>query len=387
MSKRIFLDYASSTPVSSLVMQEMNKWSKKNFANPSALYKEAREAKDSMQKAREKIASFMNCTKDEIFFTSCGTESDNLALLGIFNKFKSEKFTPHIIVSSTEHPAILEVCEEIKRKGGEVTIIPVSSEGLVSAQEILKAIKRNTVLVSIMQANNEIGTIQPIKEIGRVIKKYRSENKTSIPYFHTDSCQAVLYEKPDTASLCVDLMTLDGIKMYGPKGVGILYVKSGTEINSILFGGGQEKSLRSGTENVCGIIGLAKAFEEADKIRERESKRLSLIRDYAISKLYKNFPDGSLNGSLENRLPNNVNFCFKNIDAEFLVVALDVKGISVSYSSACKTLSENSNSYVIESLGKKECSSSSLRITMGRDTSKKHIDFLIKSIMEIINNK
>ncbi len=382
--RRIFLDYASSTPVAKEVAKVMGDFQIKNFANPSALYSEALFAKEKMTEARGKIASILSCQKNEIIFTSSGTESNNLALLGVFENAKEKGIKkPHFVTTSIEHPAILEVCNEIERRGGEITIVSVSPLGIVSPKDIFGAIKENTVLVSVMYANNEIGTIQPIKEISKLIKNWREKNNSVFPYFHTDACQAVLYCSVDVLRLGVDMMTVDGIKMYGPRGMGFLYVRNGVELTATHFGGGQENNLRSGTENVAGIIGLAKAFEIAEKIKEKETARLLRIRDYAIERILATFPDALLNGSQDERLPNNINICFLRLDAEFAVISLDVAGIAVSYSSACRTLSENSTSYVIEAIGKPDCASSSLRITMGRETTKKDIDDFIKVIKKL----
>ena len=384
IKKRIFLDYASITPIDKNVVAKMEQVQKTTFANPSALYTEAIVAKDFVREAREKIAKIIHSGKKEIVFTSGGTESNNLALLGIFEKHKTNSFKPHIITTNIEHPSIIEVCKEIERRGGEVTYLPVSSDGLVSLKDIRQSLKKNTVLVSVSYANNEIGTIQPIHDIGRVIKDFRQKNNTIFPYFHTDACQAGLYLPLDVLKLGVDLMTLDGIKIYGPRGSGILYVKSGIDLSPVVFGGGQEGGLRSGTENTESIVGLALALEIAEKMREKESKRLSVIRDYAIQNILGNFPKATLNGSRESRLPNNINICFPGIDAEFTVIQLDVFGISTSYSSSCRTLKEDSSSYVIESLGKKNCSQSSLRFTLGRDSKKSDIEALITALKKIV---
>ena len=382
--KRIFLDYASITPIDERVKVGMEKVQKMTFANPSALYKEALMAKDLISEARGKIAEILHCQKTEIIFTSGGTESNNLALLGIFEKCITKNFIPHIITTTIEHPAIFEVCKEIERRGGEVTYLPVSAEGILSLKDFRGAIKKNTVLVSVGYANNEIGTIQPIHDIGRVIKDYRQKNNTNFPCLHTDACQAGLYLPINVLKLGVDMMTLDGIKMYGPRSSGILYVKSGINISPILFGGGQEGGIRSGTENVPAIVGLSIAFEIAEKMKEGESKRLTKLRDYAITNILKNFPDATLNGSEKSRLPNNINICFPGLDAEFAVISLDVFGVSVSYSSSCRTLKEDSSSYVVSSLGKENCKESSLRFTLGRESKKSNIDAVITSLKKIV---
>lgn len=380
----MFLDYASITPVDKRVAKEMARCEGLTFANPSALYSEALVAKELVQSARQKIADVINSQSKEIVFTSGGTESNNLAILGAFEKYKSKNFIPHFVTTAVEHPAVLEVCREVERRGGEVTYVSVSSEGIVNPKNIRDALKENTVLVSVMYANNEIGTIQPIKEIGRVIKEWRLKNKTALPYFHTDACQSALYLSLDVLKLGVDLMTLDAIKIYGPRGMGLLYIKNGVDLAPVIFGGGQEMGLRSGTENVPGIVGLAKALEIANDMRESESERLTLLRDFAIREILKTFPNATLNGSWENRLPSNINICFPGLDAEFAVISLDVHGLSASYSSSCRTLKEDSSSYVIQSLRKIDCSQSSLRFTLGRESKKSDIDALLQALKKIL---
>ncbi len=381
---RVFLDYASTTPIDRAVLGEMQKYQSDTFANPSALYSEALLAKEKLNQARGRIADLINAQEKEVFFTSGGTESNNLALLGVFDAHKKEAFVPHIITTDVEHPAILEVCREIERRGGEVTYVGVSEEGILNPKDVRDALRPNTVLVSVMYANNEIGTIQPIKEIGRVVKDWRQKNKTDFPYFHTDACQAPLYLSVDVLKLGLDMMTLDGIKIYGPRGTGMLYIKSDTKISPVIFGGGQERGLRSGTENVASAMGFAKALEIADKKREEESERLMALRDYGISQILKRFPKASLNGSHDFRLPNNINICFPELDAEFAVISLDVVGISASYSSSCQTLKEDSSSYVISSLGKDTCKNSYLRFTLGRESEMGDIDRLLLALSKIV---
>jgi len=386
--KRIFLDYASSTPVASEVLRGMAPWQDQNFANPSALYSEALLAKKAVEESRDVIASILHAQPKEIIFTGGGTESNNLSLLGAISfamkNARDEKYVPHVVTTEIEHPAILEVCKEIERRGGEVTYIPVGQDGIVNPRDVVTALGQNTVLVSVMYANNEIGTIQPIAEIAKGIKSHRERYGTQYPYLHTDACQAVLYESLHVLKLGVDMMTCDGIKMYGPRGLGILYVKNGVGIEPSVFGGGQEGGLRSGTEHVAGIVGLAKAFEVAEKIKNDEVVRLTKIRDHGIEKILEKFPDARLNGSPESRLPNNINVCFKNLDAEFAVVSLDVVGISASYSSSCRTLKEDSSSYVVEALGRPECRNSSLRFTLGRETTQGDIDTLVEVLEKIV---
>ena len=274
--------------------------------------------------------------------------------------------------------------EEIKRLGGEVSMLSPDEMGIVSSLQVKEALKENTLLVSIMYANNEIGTIEPLKEIAKVIRDFRLKHETSI-YFHTDASQAPNYLPILISSLGVDLMTLDASKIYGPKGAGILYAKENVSLSPIIHGGGQEGRKRSGTENVPLIVGMAKALEMAVSERERESKRLTILRDETIAKILSSFPDASLNGSEKERLPNNINICFPGIDAEFAVLSLDAKGIAASYASSCRTLAERSSSYVIEAIGKPKCSSSSLRFTLGRGTTRTDIQRLLEVLPKVID--
>lgn len=379
-SKRIFLDYASGTPVDPEVLSAMKPFFSDDFHNPSGLYQEGVKVKGILKEARTSVARELGVTPEEITFTGSGTESINLALLGAVKASGVEK--PHVVTTQIEHSAVLETCKEIEQQGGEVTYLPVNKEGIVNVQDLEHALKDNTVLVSVMYANNEIGTIQPIKKLSRVVRKFR-DNKKVAPFFHVDASQAPLYLDCALERMGADMLTLDGLKMYGPKGVGVLAHKRYVDLAPVNFGGGQERGLRSGTENIPGIIGFAKALEKAGEMRESESARLSEIRDYAIEKILKEFPEATLNGSREQRLPNNINICFPGIDAEFTVIKLDTLGIACSFASSCKTLSEDSTSYVVSALGG-DCAKSSLRFSMGRDTTKKDIDVLIQKLKQTI---
>jgi cysteine desulfurase len=383
LRQRIFLDYAGSTPVDFAVLKEMAKY-QNFFANPSGLYSESILAKEALTSFRTRVAKVLNVQKNEIVFTSGGTEGNNLALLGIFEAYKTKDFIPHFITTAIEHSSTLEVCKEIERRGGEVTILPVSDEGLISLDGLSKSLKKNTVLVSIGVANSEIGTIQPIGEIGNIIKEFKLKNNIKIPYLHVDAGAAPLYLSLDIARYGVDLLTLDGAKIYGPKGVGVVFVKSGLNIMPIIFGGGQERGLRSGTENIYSVAGFTLALENAVKNRQSEGERLALIRDYGINKILKEFPTAQLNGSHKYRLPNNINICFEGLDAEFATIQLDILGISVSYSSSCMTLKDDLSSYVIRALGRDGCSKSSLRFTLGKFNQKSDIDKLVLALKKVI---
>ena len=377
------MDYASITPVDKKVAEEVARVQKKFWGNPSSLHTEGETAKNVLEGARIKIARILHCRANEVFFTSGGTESLNLAILGSLRGAPLKTFAPkgapqipHIIVFSIEHPAVLEPIKFLlKNKLAEVSFISPNEKGIINPESIKKEIKENTILVAIQHANNEIGTIQPIRKIKSAIGNV---------CLLVDACQSVLYEDVSLERLGADMLVLDGIKMYGPRSMGILAVKHEIKIFPIVFGGGQEGGLRSGTENVAGAAGLTKALEIAVNMREKETKRLTGLRDYTINKILKEIPNSSLNGGLKNRLPNNINICLSKQDSEFLVIKLDILGFAVSAASACHTLSLENGSYVIESLGKPECSSSSLRITIGRDTKKSDLDSLISALKKII---
>ncbi len=385
--KRVFLDYASATPILPEVFKAMHRFFSKDFSNASALYKEGVIAKNAIKLARENIARILRAHSDEIVFTASGTESNNLAIFGLIESLEGRVKNPHIIASSFEHPAVMEALLKMEKRGYPVTYLPVDRNGFVSLADLKKNLRDNTVLVTIMYANNEIGTIQPLREISKTIRLFKEnkiKNKT-FPYFHTDASQAGNYLSLKTSELHVDLMTLDASKLYGPKGIGLLYVRKGVEISPIIVGGGQEMGLRSGTENVPLIIGFSKALSVVQSDSEAETRRLMKLRNYLASEIKKAFPKSQLNGSLENRLPNNVNVCFPNIDGEFAVIQLDAHGIAVSSSSSCRSLSENVRSYVVESLGRPECSESSLRFTLGRETRREDIVYLLKILKKIIS--
>jgi cysteine desulfurase len=381
--KRVFLDYASTTPVLPEVQKAMEPYYSDCFANPAALYQEGIEAKKAVEQSRKKIARILGCRSEEIVFTASGTESVNLALLGVLNSYKGKK-VPHIVTTEIEHPAVRETAKAIKAMGGSVTFIVPDEEGIVTADSVKDALRKETILVSVMHVNNEIGTINPIREIGKVIREYRKKEDISL-YFHTDTSQAPNYLSANVSSLNVDMLTLDASKIYGPKGAGLLYVKRGTHISPVIYGGGQERGLRSGTENVSAIVGMSVALEMAARDREKESKRLSALQDYAIKNILKKFPDATLNGSRKERVPNNINVCIPEMDAEFAVYLFDARGISLSYASSCRTLAERALSHVIEALDKKECVASSLRITMGRGTEKRDLNKVLKALPSVVS--
>lgn len=391
-NKRIFLDYAATTPVDKEVFSNMKKYFSDNFANCQSIHSEGVRNKEVLKSCRERVARMVQVKDKEIIFTAGGTESNNLAIIGFANRIKKEfvqrgeKNKPHIITTNIEHVAVLESFEYLLKNGFDVTYLDVDKDGLINSQQVLKALKQETVLISIMLANNEIGTIMPIRDISRQIQKYKKENNldnNNYPYLHTDASQAPNYLDINVNRLGVDMLSLDGSKIYGPKGIGCLVKKDYIDIESISFGGGQEMGLRSGTENLPLIVGFTEALDKALQIREQESERLSKIQKYFIEELESKFPKAIVNGDKKKRLPNNINVCFDNLDSEFAVIQLDEIGIACSAMTACRNLSETANSYVVEALGQK-CGKSSLRFSMGRDTKKSHIDKVIKALSKIV---
>ncbi len=389
---RIYLDYASATPVLPEVSLAMRKVEKLCIGNPSALHEEGRNAKKIFETARKTIACLLKARSEEIIFTSGATESNNLAILGLYNavadKYKEAGRTPHIISSSIEHKSVLEVLKQLESKGVLVTYIDPQTDGTLSTKEIRKALTRDTMLVSIMHANNEIGTINDITEIAREVRHARRKLGMTIsgtPYLHTDAVQSANYVSINLEKVEIDLLTLHSPKIYGPAGIGLLYKKKSTPLNPIIFGGGQEEGLRSGRELPILAHGFAEAFKIAIKDMDKEVSRLTKLRDYFFKQIFKICPESKINGSLENRLPNNVNVCIPDIDSEFAVICMDENGVACSSASTCMNTSEESYSYVLEKLYRdKSCAASSLRFTMGRYTTKVEVDECVKILKKIL---
>jgi cysteine desulfurase len=393
-SKRVFLDYASATPVSKRVASAMAKY-QGNFHNPASLYKEGVAAKALITNARVRVAKIVSAQPDEIYFTSGGTESANLAIQGVFKALDRKKFPrPHIIVSAFEHAAVLETVRALEAEGALISYVLPDEQGIINPKEIASLLTEDTVLVCVMYVNNEIGTIQPLREISKKIKEIRKrvpgrDQHSDYPYFYTDACQAPLYEPLLLNELGVDMMTLDGIKMYGPRGSGLLIAKDAVRFAPLMLGGAHQRGKRPGTESASLAVGIAEALEEAVELRNSESKRLRDVQTYCIEKIKAQYKEKAIiNGSEKEgeRIPNNVNVCIRNIDSEFVVLQLDAKGICVSSASSCSTLSDSAGSYVIESLGegKRHCAESSIRLSFGRETTKKHIDIALETLFKIV---
>lgn len=396
-TKKVYLDHAATTPTDAAVLKAMTPYFSDVFANPSSLHSAGQKALQGVKHARKQMAEILNAHEDELIFTSGGTESDNLAILGVVNSAVKPPLSkgaaelgsagesiPHVITSEIEHHAVLEPLERLRQEGViELTKIKPGKDGIVSAPDVLAAIKSNTILVSVIHANNEIGTIQPIEEIGKGILKWRKNNSTLYPYFHTDACQSAGYLDLNVEKLHVDFLTLNGGKIYGPKGVGVLFVRRGTKIQPILRGGGQERGLRSGTENVPGIVGLAKAFAMVSANKAEEVARLEFLRDRLIKGLLS-ISKTRLNGHAEKRLPNNVNISFMDIEGEAAMLYLDAKGVQCSTGSACASGSLDP-SHVILALGLSyEAAHGSLRFTLGKSTTKADVDYVIKIMPGLI---
>ena len=398
--KIIYLDYAATTPVSPEVQAAMAPFWHTQFGNPSSLYSIGDESKRAINNARNTIAKILGADSKEIIFTSGGTESINLAVFGVVRGYllkraealhSADMPMPHIITSTIEHHAVLKSFEALEREGIEVTYVPVDESGFVKVGDIEAAIKPNTILVSIMYANNEIGTIEPIAEIGKMIRKVNASRAQPI-IFHTDACQAGSALDMNVQHLHVDLLSVNASKMYGPKQVGLLYVRKGIAIEPLIYGGGQEHGLRSGTENVPGIVGFGKAFEMAQEIREDEDKRLYDLRNYLYSEIIREIPDVVLNGPAldsgsENqftRLPNNLNVSIPDVEGEALMLYLNGFGICVSTGSAC-TSTDADPSHVILALGRQEALAlGAMRFSLGKETEKKDLGYVVQTLSKIV---
>jgi len=375
--RKIYLDNAATTHLDARVKKAMAPYMGPVFGNPSSFHSMGKEADNAIEEARKSVTNNLNCRPHEIVFCSGGTESDNLAILGAARA--NREAGDHIMTTKIEHHAVLEPFHHLeKEEDFKVSYIGVGKNGIVNPKEIEKALTKKTILVSVMMANNEIGTIQPIAEIGKIILKWRKKNKTKYPLFHTDACQAAGALELNVEKLHVDLLTLNGSKIYGPKGVGVLYVRNFTKVAPLVFGGGQERGLRPGTENVAGIVGLAKAFELAQKEKEKESKRLIKLRDYFIASILKKVPDSCLNGDAKLRLPNNINISFLNVEGEAMILYLDAKGIYVSSGSACTSRTLDPSHVLLAAGVPAEAAHASVRFTLGKKTTKADLDYVLR---------
>ena len=377
--KEIYFDNSATTPIKTEVLNEIMPFLTTEYGNASSLYSIGRKSKKSIENARKKVAELINCNSKEIYFTAGGSESDNIALKGF--AYANKEKGNHIITSKIEHPAILETCRYLQEEGFEVSYINVNEDGIIKLEELKKAIKSSTILISVMVANNEIGTIQPIEEIAQIA------HKNNI-VFHTDAVQAIGNMTIDVAKMQIDMLSLSGHKIHAPKGIGALYVKDGIQIEKIINGGNQEKGKRGGTENVAGIVGLGKACEIANKNMETHIRKLAKLRDYYIKKLKKEIPNKiRINGTMEKRLPGNANISFEGINSSELIFKLDEKGICVSAGSACSS-GKNLPSHVLSAINVPEkYINSAIRTTFGDNNTYEEVDYLIRVIKNEILKK
>jgi cysteine desulfurase len=373
--RRIYLDHAATTPFHPEVTETMLPYLGERFGNPSSIYGEGREARKAVEQARSQVAEALGADPREIFFTSGGTEADNLAVLGTARANRERG--NHIITTNIEHHAVLEPCHYLEKEGFEITVLPVDGAGLVDPGEVRKAITSSTILVSAMHANNEIGTIQPIEEISVVCRE-------AGVYLHSDAVQTVGALEVDVGRLGVDMLTVSAHKLYGPKGTGCLYVRRGTQLQAILLGGGQERRMRSGTENVAGIVGFGAAIRLAAHEWKQRSEQVRPLRDRLIAGILELIPYAHLNGDRERRLPNNVNVLFDFIEGEAICLKLDFQGIAASTGSACSSESGEASHVLLALDIPPEKAHGSLRLTLGRENTAEDVDYVLEKLPPII---
>jgi len=374
--KKVYFDHSATTPVHPVVAEEMIRYVTENFGNPSSIHFFGREARRAVEEAREKVARGIGAKPEEIFFTSGGTESDNMAIKGAV--YANRRKGNHIITSAVEHHAVLDTCKALQEEGFTLTILPVDRYGMVRLEDVAEAITEQTVLISIMHANNEVGTIQPISEIGKLAREKGI-------LFHTDAVQSMGKIPVDVDDLQVDFLTISGHKFYAPKGIGVLYIRKGTKWQPISHGGGQERKHRPGTENVPGIIALGKAVELVLSDLSEESQRLAALRDKLVQGVMDRIPHVYLNGHPTRRLPNLVNFTFEFVEGESLLYSLDMKGVAASSGSAC-TAGSMEPSHVLLAMGiPVEIARGSLRLTLGRDNNNEDVDYFLDVLPPIMD--
>lgn len=375
MNDIIYFDHSATTNLKKQVLNEMLPYLTEEYGNPSSIYGIGRKSKRAIENAREKVARVINANPKEIYFTGCGSESDNLAIKGIAHSLKEKG--NHIITSKIEHHAVLNSCKSLEKEGFEVTYLNVDKDGLINLENLENAITDKTILITIMTANNEIGTIEPIEKIGKIAKNHNI-------VFHTDSVQAIGNIRIDVNKMNIDSLSMSAHKFYGPKGVGALYVRDGVPFAKIQDGGHQERDKRAGTENTAGVVGLGKAIELSYKNLEAYNNKLLNLREYYISEIEKNIPDVKLNGHKTKRLPGNANISFKGVNGGDMLLKLDAKGICVSTGSACNSKSSKP-SHVLTAIGvEPEYLQGSLRTTFGEENTKEQIDYLVENLKKIV---
>lgn len=375
MSKYIYMDNAATTPIKREILEVMMPYFTDKYGNPSSIYSIGGQSRNAVERAREKVSKVFNAKPQEIFFTSCGSESDNWAIKGI--AYANRKRGNHIITSKIEHHAVLHTCQYLEKQGFRVTYLDVDEYGFINLDQLKESIRDDTILISIMFANNEIGTIQPIAEIGKIAKEKGI-------YFHTDAVQAIGNVKIDVNELNIDLLSLSAHKFYGPKGIGALYIRQGVKIDPLISGGAQERNRRAGTENVPYIVGLGKAIELAYENIDEHNEKLTKLRKRLIKGIFDNIDYVRLNGDEEKRLPGNANFCFRFIEGESILLSLDMEGIAGSSGSAC-TSGSLDPSHVLLAIGlPHEIAHGSLRLTLGDFNTEEDVDYVVEKLTEIV---
>lgn len=378
--KTIYLDHAATTPIDADVLALMRPYWRREYGNASSMHASGRRAARAIHEARQMIAACIHASPDEVIFTGSGTESDNLAVLGAARAYASRG--KHIIISAIEHKAVIEAAHQLRREGFELTVAPVNRFGMIDTAAIAALVREDTTLISVMLANNEIGTIEPIAELSHAV--HERSTRTGFPLIHTDACQAAGHLSLDVSLLGVDLMTLNGSKLYGPKGIGVLYKKDRVQLSPILVGGGQEKNMRAGTESVPLIMGLAHAFQKAERLREDESDRLRVLRAYFIKNLQEHIPGILVNGHETETLPHIVHVTIPSIEGESMVLMLDENGIEVATGSACSA-HDLRPSHVLSAIGHHDdLIHGSLRFSLGRGTTRDELDHVLKVLPPIV---
>lgn len=373
--RKIYLDHASTTYTDKEVLSSMLPYFSEKYGNAESLHDKGKEALMAIDSSRETVAKHLSCRSSEIIFCGTATEANNLAIFGTARANK--KKGNHLITTKIEHSSVIEPFNQLEKEGFEITFLDVNKEGFVNPKDVASALRKDTTLVSIMYANNEIGTIEPILEIGKILKNHSA-------YFHTDACQIAGVKTLDVEELNVDLMTLNGSKIYGPKGIGVLYVKRGTNIKPIIYGGTHEYNLRGGTHNTPNIVGFAKALELIEKNKEKENLRLTSLRNKLINGLLKKIPNSHINGPLKKRLPNNINITIKGINGQEVLLNLNEEGIFISTGSACR-VGTDKPSNVLKAIGlPREEIFSTLRLTIGKKTTEEDISYVLKILPELV---
>ena len=371
----VYMDYAATTYTKPEVLQEMLPYFTEKYGNPSSVYTFARESKKAVEKSREQVAKAIGCLPDEVYFTAGGSEADNWAIKGIASANRNKG--NHIITSCIEHHAVLHTCQYLERNGFEVTYLPVDENGKIRPDDLEKAITDKTILITIMFANNEIGTIQPIEEIGRIAKDH------NIP-FHTDAVQAIGNVEINVKNMNIDMLSMSGHKFYGPKGIGVLYIRKGIKIDNLVHGGGQERKRRAGTENLPGIVGIGKAIEMATADVAGHAERIGALRNQLLHGIEKEIPYIKINGHRTDRLPGNLNVSFQFIEGESMLLMLDMAGICASTGSACSSGSLDP-SHVLLAIGlPHEMAHGSLRLTIGDGTTQEDVDYVLETLPGIV---